>query len=282
MARPMTYTQFIKLLDEWDIPTKDNSRGGKKWYNHNRNHKGKWGDVNGSMNHHTGGDDNAAGESVLWNGYNGLPGPLCHGGIKQDGRVLLNGWGRCNHAGLGDDDVFDRVIAEDYSGVLKPNEANVDGNRRFYGWEWMYDGLSNPETAYPKMYRTAVRLNAAICTHHNWKAESCTAHGEWQPGKWDPGYRKGKLFDVVRFRNHVEQAIKEGPNPKKPLPQRPAPEKPKPNPTTPNSVTVKNGDTLWGLAEKHLGDGRRWIEFVAKNQKLIVLEPGVTLIIPKK
>ena len=280
MSAPMSHRQFLKILDEWGIPTEDNSRGDVKWFDHNRNSRGAWGEVHGSLNHHTGGKDNKAGRDVLWRGYASLPGPLCHGGITTTGKVLLNGWGRCNHAGLGDGNVLAKVKAENYKGVLKPGKADTDGNRAFYGWEWMYDGLSNPETEYPKLYHTAVRLNAAICTFHNWAAESAFAHGEWQQGKWDPGKSSGKLFDVVRFRNHVEQAIEEGPKPKKPLPQRPVPNKPEPS--KPSTLTIKPDDTLWGLAEKHLGDGRRWIEFVSANQKLIVLEPGTKLIIPKK
>jgi hypothetical protein len=279
MARPMTHTQFTDLMKTWGIDTVDNSRGGVKWYNHNRNSKGKWGEVYGSMNHHTGAADNKAGRDVLWNGYASLPGPLCHGGITADGKVLLNGWGRTNHAGLGDDDILDLVISEDYTGLPRPNEANTDGNRRFYGWEWMYDGLSDPIEEYPKLYKTAVRLNAAICTFHNWTAKSCIGHGNWQQGKWDPGVRKGIMFSIPQFQNHVEQAIKEGPNPKKPLPQRPT----NPAPTKPGSITIAKGDTLMSLAEKHLGDAKRWAEFVPGNPSLVrSLRIGEKLTVPKK
>jgi hypothetical protein len=275
----MTHTQFIDLMADWDIETVDNSRGGVKWYNHNRNSKGKWGEVYGSMNHHTGGDDNKAGADVLWNGYAALPGPLCHGGIKQDGRVLLNGWGRTNHAGLGDDDILDLVISEDYKALPRPNEANSDGNRRFYGWEWMYDGLSDPIEKYPKLYRTAVRLNAAICTFHKWTAKSCIGHGNWQPGKWDPGARKGVMFSIPQFQNHVEQAIKEGPKPPKPLPTRPKP----PTTSKPGQIVIAKGDTLMGLAEKHLGDPKRWADFIPANPSLVrSLRIGETITVPKK
>lgn len=276
MARPMTATQFVSLLDQWDIPHKSNERGGVKWYNHNRNTKGKFDAVFGIGNHHTGGNSDKAGADVLWNGYGSLPGPLCHAGIMADGTVLLNGWGRVNHFGLGDDDVMQHVIHEDYTGILKPNEANVDGNRHFYGFEWMYDGLSEPAEKFPKLYRTAVRVNAAICTFHKWTEKSSITHGEWQPGKWDPGHAKGKLFDAAKFRNHIEQAIKEGP---KPLPTRPKP--PTPNPT--GTVTVSKGDTLISLAKDHLGSSARWTDIVAANPTLVrALNVGEKLTLPKK
>jgi LysM repeat protein len=260
----MTSTEFTDLLEKWYIPTEDNSRGGVKWYNHNRNSMGKWGPVYGIGNHHTGADDNKAGRDVLWNGYAGLPGPLCHAGITQDGKVLLNGWGRVNHFGLGDDDVLNMVISEDYTGSPRPNEANTDGNRHFYGFEWMYDGLSNPETHYPKLYQTAVRLNAAILTEHKWTKKSSIGHGNWQPGKWDPGVAKGKFFDLVRFQGHIEQAIKEGP--KKPS-----------APSRPTAIIVTKGMTLSGTAAKY---GVTLEKLINANPQL--LQPGDKLNIPKK
>lgn len=266
MARPMTHTEFVNLLDKWNIPHVSNDKGrSERWFNHNRNAKGKWDSVFGIGNHHTGGNDDAGGASVLWNGYGSLPGPLCHVGIKQNGYVLLNGWGRTNHFGLGDDDVLQHVIHEDYSGVLKPNEANTDGNRHFYGWEWMYSGKVNPETEYPNLYKTAVRLNAAVCTWHDWTAKSCIGHGEWQPGKWDPGYKSGQMMNMARFRNHVEQAIKEGPKP---------PAKPKPVSKT---ITVVKGDTLSALAKKH---STTVIDLINWNPGII--QPGDKLVIPNK
>lgn len=269
MATPMTHTEFTDLLREWHIPTEDNSRGGVKWYNHNREGHGDWGPVNGIGNHHTGGKDNADGATVLWGGYGNLPGPLCHAGIRTNGTVLLNGWGRVNHFGRGDDDVLRHVINEDYTGVLIPNEANTDGNVHFYGFEWMYDGLSNPETSHPKLYYTAVRLNAAINTHHKWGFKSSIAHGEWQPGKWDPGHGEGEMFDVVRFREHVHQAMLEGPNPKPPT-----------KPT--KKYVTKPGDTIAGIARRELGDPKRWNEIISYNPDLVVIPTGKTITLPKK
>lgn len=261
MARPMTHTQFTDLMAEWGIKTVDNSRGGVKWYNHNRNSKGKWDAVFGIGNHHTGGEENKAGRDVLWNGYAGLPGPLCHVGIMS-GAVLLNGWGRTNHFGLGDDDVLQHVIHEDYKGILKPNEANTDGNRHFYGLEYMYPGN---ERMPDSMYKTGVRVNAAICTFHKWGSPSSIGHGEWQPGKWDPGYAQGKMIPMDTFRNHVEQAIKEGPKPKPPTSTRPT------------SIVIVKGQTLSGIAQKY---GLTLEKLINANPGL--LQPGSKLTIPKK
>lgn len=266
MAKPMTHTEFVDLLNDWHIPMESNSRNGIAWYNHNRNSKGAWGPVNGIGNHHTGGKDDKAGADVLWNGYGALPGPLCHAGLRTNGTVLLNGWGRVNHFGLGDDDVLDHVIEEDYTGVLKPNEANTDGNARFYGFEWMYDGKSDPMTTYPKMYKTAVRLNAAICKHHNWGPLSAIGHGEWQPGKWDPGYRSGVMMPMERFRDHVEQAMEEGPNPPAPV----------------RKYTIKSGDTLGKIALAQLGNPTRWSEIIVKNPSLVHLTVGLEITLPPK
>src|SRR3546814_14951944 len=57
---------------------------------------------------HTG-SDNSDQRELLYGGLSNLPGPLCHLGVAQDGTVWLVGWGRANHAGLGDDDVLKRT-----------------------------------------------------------------------------------------------------------------------------------------------------------------------------
>lgn len=205
----MTAKEFTDQLRRWGIsyePIHSN------WATHNRNHKGEWGGVNGIMQHHTGSESQSAIRQVLWDGYADLPGPLCHAGNDSKGKLWLAGMGRANHAGLGDDDVLRHVIREDYSSTLKPNEANTDGNRHFYGIENFYDG-SHEMT--PAQYITAIRFSAAISEFHDWHAESTIGHGEWQPGKWDPGAHKGRIMNMAIFRNHIEQALLEGPPKKK-------------------------------------------------------------------
>jgi len=41
------------------------------------------------------------------------------------------------------------------------------------------------------------------------------------------------------------------------------------NPTKPNVVTVKRGDSLWKLAEQHLGHGLRWHDLLSSNPDIL-------------
>lgn len=62
----------------------------------------------------------------------------------------------------------------------------------------------------------------------------------------------------------------------------------KPSTTTSKQtvVTVKKGDTLWGIAERMLGSGTRWREIYEANKNIIknpnLIYPGQKLVIPKK
>jgi len=268
MAQPMTAKQFIDLLTEWNIPFKAIH---PDWATHNRNHKGNWGPVNGVALHHTGSDDQKDMPAYLWSGDAELPGPLCHGGIDLGGTVLLCGWGRCNHAGLGDGNVLEKVISEDYTGNLKPKVQDTDGNARFYGFEIMYSGKHVMSDA--QLY-TAVRVSAAICTFHNWKPESVIGHGEWSTQKWDPGYKwdaklqKGYMYDMSLMRARVNAEIAYGPA-----------GKPKPVQRTHKVIA---GETPWQIAKKELGDGSRWPEIIKLNTETIVLTPGQLLKLPPK
>lgn len=201
MATPMTASQIKAQLKKWNVPFKEY----REWETHNRGNRGTgWGPVNGFMVHHTGSDSKDQRE-LLYNGHSSLPGPLCHFGLAQDGTVWLIGWGRANHAGLGDDDVLRAVIAEDY-GDYPPtdNEANTDGNSRFYGVEIWYSGSHGMTTA---QYSTLLKLAAAVLDFHGWTKRSVIAHGEWQPGKWDPGYASGKMMDMRAVRNDIGDVL---------------------------------------------------------------------------
>lgn len=203
MATPMTAHQLIFQLRKWHIP----HAGYKNWQTHNRNHKGKWGGVNGFMWHHTGSDSTDQ-RVLLHEGYTALPGPLCHFGIAQNGTVWLIGWGRTNHAGLGDDDVLDAVIEERDAPV--DNEANTDGNTHFYGGEFWHSGNKPMPDA---QYWSGIKLSCAINDFHDWDENSEIAHGEWQPGKWDPGYAPGKMMNMDNVRRDIAAAMKRGPDP---------------------------------------------------------------------
>jgi hypothetical protein len=153
------------------------------WRTHNRNTKGPWGPVHGVMFHHTVTSGSARTVAICRDGYAGLPGPLCHGVITKDGRVHLVGYGRANHAGLGDDDVLRAVIAE--RALPVDDEANTDGNRHFYGFEC--ENLGDGEDPWPVEQLLAIeRVAAAVCRHHGWGVESALRHLDWQPGKVDP------------------------------------------------------------------------------------------------
>lgn len=200
MATPMTADQQISMLKKWGIPYKEY----KNWRTNNRNHKGTWGPVNGFMVHHTG-SDSLDQRELLYSGHSALPGPLSQWGLDQQGVIHLIGNGRCNHAGLGDLDVFNAVRAESYvSRPPIPNQTNKDGNPHFYGLEIWYDGSHVMTT---KQRATLVRLGAGIIDFHekdSWTEKSIIAHGEWQPGKWDPGYKSGKLMDMPALRVEIK------------------------------------------------------------------------------
>ncbi|WP_240802403.1 peptidoglycan recognition family protein [Streptomyces sp. A0642] len=166
------------------------------WRTHNRNHKGAWGPVNGVMIHHTVTRGTAHTVALCRDGHSDLPGPLCHGVIAKDGTVYLVGWGRANHAGLGDDDVLQAVLDE--KPLPADNEANTDGNRHFYGFEC--ENLGDGEDPWPEAQLEAIeRAAAAICRHHGWDDRSVIGHLEWQPGKVDP---RGFTMPSMRARIH--------------------------------------------------------------------------------
>ncbi|MEW2066626.1 N-acetylmuramoyl-L-alanine amidase [Streptomyces sp. NPDC007346] len=168
------------------------------WRTRNRNHMGPWGPAHGVMIHHTVTRGTAHTVAMCRDGYQGLPGPLCHGVIAKDGTVHLVGNGRANHAGLGDPDVLRAVIAERPAPV--DDEATVDGNRAFYGFEC--ENLGDGLDPWPAIQLEAIeRVGAAVCRAHGWGALSVIGHLEWQPGKPDPhGFTMGGMRDRIAGR----------------------------------------------------------------------------------
>ncbi|MFC8099444.1 peptidoglycan-binding protein [Streptomyces sp. NPDC057363] len=225
----MTPAQILSQLKKFGIPFKEY----KDWKNHNRNHKGKWGPVHGLMVHHTG-SNNKDQRALLYDGYSTLPGPLCHFGLDQDGTIHMIGWGRANHAGSGDDDVLDAVIAE--KDIPHDNESNTDGNARFYGVEIWYSGSQKMSDA---QYKTLQLLSAAVLDFHGWNEQSVIGHGEWgSPGKWDPGYTPGKMMDMDDVRKDIKATLAKG---KPSTPSKPTPSKPKPVPAFPGRGYFRPG-----------------------------------------
>ncbi|MGW0929127.1 N-acetylmuramoyl-L-alanine amidase [Streptomyces sp. NPDC002644] len=196
MAKPMTARTFLKILEDEGLDIEEVG----DWKEHNRNGAGAWGPVHGVMIHHTATEGSRRTVEICREGRPDLPGPLCHGVITKDGRVHLVGFGRANHAGLGDDEVLRAVIAE--RSLPTENEARADGNRYFYGFEC--ENRGDGEDPWPdEQFEAIARAAAAICRHHGWSARSVIGHLEWQPGKTDP-----KGFTMRKLRERVAERLK--------------------------------------------------------------------------
>lgn len=248
MAPPMSASRFLRLLRAEGVTVVEVG----DWETHNRNRQGPWGPVHGVMIHHTVTKGSTNTVKICRDGYTGLPGPLCHGVITKDGKVHLVGYGRTNHAGLGDDDVFRAVVAE--KDLPAANEANTDGNRHFYGFEC--ENLGDGKDPWPEaQLDTIARVSAAICRYHGWNSRSVIGHLEWQPGKVDP-----RGFTMPSMRKRVDARL--------------------------NGIvhTVVRGDTLWALATRYLGSGARAQEIADLNHVQLnsVLTIGQPLKIPPK
>jgi hypothetical protein len=233
MAKPLSADAALSAMIAEGV--KVNQVG--DWRRHSRNHKGRWGPVHGVMLHHTATRGRDASIDVCRWGYSGLPGPLCSGVIDKEGIVHMVGWGRCNHGGLGDPDVLLAVISEGPLPV--DNQATVDGNPRFYGFECI--NLGDGYDPWPAAQIDAmIRVSAALIRAHGWGGfgkTSVIGHKEWQPGKPDPrGVDMNWIRDQVDKRIHTRPQPrprpKPDPKPKPPTntPKPPTPHKPKPAP----------------------------------------------------
>ena len=229
MATPPSAAEFLKALRDEGLKVVEVG----DWRTHNRNHKGPWGPLHGVMIHHTVTKGTDTTVRICRDGYSSLPGPLCHGVIDKKGIVHLVGWGRANHAGLGDDDVLDAVIDE--RALPADNEANTDGNRHFIGFEC--ENLGDGKDPWPAAQLDAIeKAAAAVCRLLNWDAESVIGHLEWQPGKVDP-----RGFTMRAMRDRIRDRLTDGKPPATP-PPAPAPS---------GTYTVRKGDTLFGIAKTH-------------------------------
>ncbi|WP_330348181.1 peptidoglycan-binding protein [Streptomyces sp. NBC_00582] len=203
MAQPLSADALVAALKAEGVTVVEHDG----WRTHNRNHKGPWGPVNGVIIHHTVTSGTQASVDICFNGYAELPGPLCHGVIAKDGTVHLVGNGRANHAGGGDGDVLDAVIAEDYGDKPPATDKHegsagaVDGNARFYGFECV--NLGDGKDPWPDVQLEAmVRSAAALCRAHGWTARSVIGHLEWSDWKSDP-----RGFTMASFRAAVAEKL---------------------------------------------------------------------------
>ncbi len=201
MAPPLSASAFLAALRAEGVKVVEVG----DWRTHNRAGHGAWGPVHGVMVHHTVTSGTAKTVTLCRDGYSSLPGPLCHGVVAKDGAVHLVGYGRTNHAGMGDDDVLKAVIAE--TTLPADNEANTDGNRHFYGCEAV--NLGDGKDPWPKeQVEAVVRASAAICRAHGWGKDGTTSvigHSEWQPGKVDP---RGPGVSMPDIRARVGERLK--------------------------------------------------------------------------
>ncbi|MER7726383.1 N-acetylmuramoyl-L-alanine amidase [Streptomyces sp. NPDC096323] len=225
MATPLTAGAFLSALRAEGVAVVEVG----DWRTHNRAGHGAWGPMHGVMIHHTVTTGTDRSVTICRDGHSTLPGPLCHGVIAKDGRVHLVGYGRANHAGLGDDDVLQAVIDE--RPLPADNEANTDGNRHFYGFECV--NLGDNKDPWPAVQVEAIaRAAAGICRAHGWDERSVIGHSEWQPGKVDPrgpiGTKDGPALTMARIRARVAELLRLDDKPSKPT----AP-KPKPKPYAP-------------------------------------------------
>ncbi|MEU6979881.1 N-acetylmuramoyl-L-alanine amidase [Streptomyces sp. NPDC046371] len=196
MSSPMSANRFLDALRDEGLDVVEVG----DWRTHNRNHKGPWGPVHGVVIHHTVTRGTSNTVRICRDGYPSLPGPLCHGVIAKDGSVHLVGYGRANHAGLGDDEVLRAVIAE--KGLPPDNEATTDGNRHFYGFEC--ENLGNGVDPWPKVQLDAIaKAAAAVCRVHGWTQRSVIGHLEWQPGKVDP-----RGFTMASMRERIAERLR--------------------------------------------------------------------------
>lgn len=216
MSEPLTAAKFLAALKAEGVDVVEHDG----WRTRNRNHKGAWGPVHGTMLHHTAGVSSGAVEYCR-DGSAELPGPLCIGVITKDGKVHLIGYGRTNHAGGGDPEVLAAVTAEDYD--VRPPATDkhegepgaVDGNSAFYGFECVNKG--DGKDPWPAVQVDAMdRVSAAISRAHSWTEKSVIGHLEWSDWKSDP---KGVPMPALRDRVAARLGKK--------------PTDPKPTPTTP-------------------------------------------------
>ncbi|MCX4666439.1 N-acetylmuramoyl-L-alanine amidase [Streptomyces sp. NBC_01381] len=261
MATPITANRLAAALRAEGVRVVERSG----WKTHNRNHKGPWGPVNGVMIHHTvtSGTSNTVG--IVERGYEGLPGPLCHGMIAKDGTVHLIGQGRTNHAGRGDGDVLRAVIAE--RALPAANEADTDGNTHFYGFEC--ENLGDGHDPWPPTQLDAIeRAATALCRAHGWSAASVIGHKEWQPGKVDP-----KGFTMAWLRERVAGRLKSKPSGGSSGGGSQG--------ASGSTYVVKGGETLSGIGKK-LGVSWERLAQVNKITAPYVITPGQKLTVPGK
>ncbi|MFF8412793.1 peptidoglycan recognition protein family protein [Streptomyces omiyaensis] len=195
MAVPMTADQLVKALRDEGVRLVEH----RAWRTHNRNHKGAWGPVHGVYIHHTAGVSKNM-PDICYDGYDALPGPVCHGMLAKSAKVYLVGHGRANHAGGIAQNAYDAAVNEDPVHPRPDATEPIDGNTHFYGLEIENEGDgTDPFPA--DQYDQAVRWAAAHCRFHGWTANSVIGHKEATRRKTDPA------FPMTTFRTDVDERL---------------------------------------------------------------------------
>lgn len=198
MAKPLSADRLISALRAEGVRVEEYAG----WRTHNRNHKGKWDNLNGIVIHHTAGSNSLG---LCFKGTSDLPGPLCHTHLAKNGTATMVGYGRANHAGTFAQNAHDAVVAEKSVHPRPSSDEPVDGNRHYYGIE--IENLGNGRDPYPAaQYEAAVRWAAAICREHGWTEHSIIGHKEGTRRKIDP------TFDMNAFREDVGERLKHAAN----------------------------------------------------------------------
>lgn len=221
MADPMSGDAFLAECKRLGVDIKEVPG----WRTRNRSSTGlPWGPVHGVMLHHTVTKDTKTTVEMIKNGRPDLDGPLYAVAVDESGTAHLIGWGRCNHAGRGDDDVLRAVIAERPGPLPSDDEANTDGNRHFYGFAFINMGDGRDPYS-PEQIITMSLLSYIIVRHHHWTERSIIGHGHWQPGKIDPAPHPGMTVTVA---SRVGAWLKTGSPAVPGAPKPPPPAQPKP------------------------------------------------------
>ncbi|MEV7240465.1 N-acetylmuramoyl-L-alanine amidase [Streptomyces sp. NPDC093248] len=196
-----------------------------------------FGEVHGSLNHHTAGSNSL--KAIATGGRPDLPPPLAHGYLPKTGVLVMVSCHRANHAGLAARNAYDAIVAE--KPIPKPSRASgtVDGNDCLYGIE--VENLGDGHDIYTReQYDAWVRYNTAICRHHGWGAGSVAGHLETSvEGKVDPrgpvegyGARGRFTFSMDQLRADVAERLRHPANWSPPAKSTPAPKPPAPKPPT--------------------------------------------------
>ncbi|MEU6597827.1 N-acetylmuramoyl-L-alanine amidase [Streptomyces flaveolus] len=211
MAPPLTHDQWLTILRAEGVTVAEYPG----WRTRQRDDEtGKpFGPVHMFLNHHTAGRNDR--DVVARDGVPGLPAPLAHVYLAKSGVATMCSAGRANHAGLMAVNAYNSFRDEE-STHPAPSKASgtTDGNDVAYGIET--ENLGDGKDVYPRaQYDAWVRINAAVCRHHGWGAESVGCHKETSiEGKVDPrgpveGYGgRGRFeFTPKQFRADVAERL---------------------------------------------------------------------------